>query len=90
MEKSIANQIEEILQANFCPNYLEVIDESSHHQGHAEAGDANQSHFRVIIASNNFKGLSKLNIHRKINAALKNLMGNPIHALAINVKKTSE
>ena len=90
MEKLIANQIEEILQANFCPDYLEVIDESSHHQGHAEAGGANQSHFRVVISSKKFDGLSKLNIHRKINDSLKNLMGNPIHALAINVKQTAK
>ena len=83
---SISDRIQlvtERLQA-LNPNYLEIIDESHLHAGHAGAKDG-ASHFRLIIGSDQFEGLSTLAKHRLINKQVSDLIPHPIHALAIEL-----
>lgn len=68
------------------PTYLDVIDESHLHEGHAGA-KGGASHFRLIIDSEQFEGLSTLAKHRLIKEPLKDLIPHPIHALAIELIK---
>lgn len=76
--------VTERLQA-LSPTHLEVIDESHLHVGHAGA-EGGASHFRLIIGSEQFEGLSMLAKHRLINKQLSDLIPHPIHALAIELK----
>ena len=66
------------------PTYLDVIDESHLHSGHAGA-KGGASHFRLIIDSEQFEGLSTLAKHRLINEQFRDLIPHPIHALAIEL-----
>lgn len=68
------------------PTYLDVIDESHLHAGHAGA-KGGASHFRLLIDSEQFEGLSTLAKHRLIKEQLKDLIPHPIHALAIEIIK---
>ena len=70
------------LQRAFAPTALDVIDEGHLHIGHAGAGSG---HFRVRIASAAFAGKTRVQQHRMVYAALADLMGHGIHALAIEV-----
>lgn len=70
------------LQAAFHPTRLEVIDEGHLHIGHAAEGTG---HFRVRIASAALAGKTRVEQHRMVYGALAGLMGNGIHALAIEV-----
>jgi BolA family transcriptional regulator, general stress-responsive regulator len=72
--------IRQLLQLAFQPDRLEVIDESDQHIGHAHFGGG---HFRVKITSGRFVGLSRIEIHRQIFNALRELLEVDIHALAI-------
>ena len=54
----------------FTPESLEVIDESHLHEGHAGHRPGGETHFRVYIVSQAFKGKSRVERHRMINAAL--------------------
>jgi BolA protein len=76
------------LSAKFAPSHLEVIDESSRHQGHAGSRPEGETHFRVRIASANLDGLSRVAQHRALNAALAEELASGVHALAIEVKAT--
>ena len=69
----------------FSPNILEIIDDSHLHRGHAGAASG-AGHYRLIIASEAFKGLSTVASHQKIYAALAEMMGSEIHALSISVQ----
>jgi BolA protein len=70
------------LDAEFSPLELRVEDESHLHEGHAgSAGGA--SHLRVHIVAAGFRGLAPVARHRRIYAALSDLMSSEIHALAI-------
>jgi BolA protein len=71
------------LQQAFAPTVLEVIDEGHLHIGHAAEGSG---HFRVRIASAAFTGKTRVEQHRLVYAALGDLMGSGIHALAIDVE----
>ncbi len=75
--------IRERLQASFDPLWLEVIDDSARHAGHAGARDG-RGHFRVRIVSAAFAGLPPLARHRAVYAALGELMQSDIHALQID------
>ena len=71
------------LSAKFAPSHLEVIDESSRHQGHAGSRPEGETHFRVRIASPAFAGMTRLAQHRAINEVLADELKSGVHALAI-------
>ncbi len=64
------------------PTRLDVVNESELHAGHRSSPGTGESHFRILIVSPRFAGLSRLERHRIINAALAEEMTR-IHALAI-------
>lgn len=80
-----ADLIQSRLTAAFSPTYLEVIDESHQHAGHA-GFQKDGSHFAIVIAADCFKNLSRVAAHQKIYAALSDLIPEQIHALRIQVK----
>jgi BolA protein len=83
-----AASIEDIrgrLQTAFAPTALDVIDEGHLHIGHAGEGTG---HFRVRIASAAFDGKTRVQQHRMVYDALADLMGNGIHALAIEAQSS--
>jgi BolA protein len=73
------------LTSKFAPAFLDVIDESTKHFGHAGWREGGETHFRVRIATRHFDGMSRVAQHRAVNQELAGLMDNPIHALAIEV-----
>ncbi|WP_290780347.1 BolA family protein [Arenimonas sp.] len=77
------------LEAALSPVSLEVEDESHKHAGHAGARDG-RGHFAVSVVSEAFAGLAPLARHRKVYAALGELMTTDIHALSIHARTTSE
>jgi BolA protein len=72
------------LSAKFAPTHLEVIDESSRHQGHAGSRPGGESHFRVRIASAALTG-ARVAQHRAIMETLDAEIKGGVHALAIEV-----
>ncbi|MEO7209170.1 MAG: septation protein IspZ [Steroidobacteraceae bacterium] len=77
-----AQRLRERLERRFAPAQLTVEDESHLHEGHAGAAGG-QSHFRIRIVAEAFRGISSVARHRLIYAALDDLMKSDIHALAI-------
>ncbi|WMS43260.1 BolA family protein [Acuticoccus sp. MNP-M23] len=71
------------LNAQFTPLALEVIDESHLHAGHAGARPEGETHFRVILTADAFRGTSRLERHRMVNDALAEELAGPVHALAV-------
>ena len=76
----IKAKIEELLTEAFKPVFLEVIDESHKHVGHAGASQG--GHYQVIIAAKAFEGKKLLESHRMVYQALEPIKSS-IHAMAI-------
>lgn len=79
---SRAVRLRQRLEAHFTPVELLIEDESHMHAGHAGAAGG-QSHFRVRIVAEAFRGLAPVARHRQVYAAVGDLMQTDIHALAI-------
>ena len=85
-----ADIITEKLTAAFAPESLRVEDESHQHEGHAGHRPGGQTHFRVYIVSDAFRGKGRIERHRMINQALANELAGTVHALAIHAKAPDE
>ncbi len=93
----VAAAIRAKLEAGFSPVFLEIIDESHKHAGHAHAaerpgraGAAGETHFKVKVVSPAFEGKSRIERHRAINALLAAELGAGVHALSIDAKAPGE
>lgn len=80
MSATVIDQIRQRLREALAPSTLEVIDEGHLHVGHAGEG---QGHFRVRITGSAFVGKTPIQRHRLVYDAVDDLMGQGIHALAI-------
>ncbi|RXH23117.1 MULTISPECIES: BolA family protein [Bradyrhizobium] len=86
MRDTISNKLQEA----FTPENLQVVDESHLHEGHAGHRPGGETHFRVYIVSDAFKGKSRVERHRMINSALTAELAGRVHALAIQAKAPGE
>ena len=83
-----AAEIESELRATLQPLALEVHDDSHLHAGHAGAKEGR--HFTVRVTSTAFAGLSRVARHRLVYDALRSLVAEGIHALAIVARTPAE
>jgi BolA protein len=83
--------IEQKLADAFKPQSLKVLDESHlhdhSHPGHRAEGE---THYRVYIVSDAFKGKTRIERHRMINSALSAELAGGVHALAIHASAPGE
>ena len=75
---SVENRIRQKLQSAFCIELLEVINESPYHQ----VPEGSESHFRILIVSKDFKGLSTVKRHQKVYQVLSEELQGPVHAFS--------
>ena len=78
------------LNETFAPASLDVVDESDQHKGHAGHRPGGETHFRVYIVAEAFRGKSRVERHRMINAVLAAELSGRVHALAIHAKAPGE
>jgi BolA protein len=87
---TVKQTITEKLTKAFAPQSLDVEDESNQHAGHAGHRPGGESHFRVHIVADAFRGKSRLERHRMINGALAAELSGAVHALAIHAHAPGE
>ncbi|MFN3347770.1 BolA family protein [Pseudorhodoplanes sp.] len=74
----------------FAPESLRVEDESHLHAGHAGHRPGGETHYRVYIVSDAFRGKSRIDRHRAVNTALAAELASGVHALAIHAAAPGE
>jgi len=82
--------ITEKLTKAFAPASLNVLDESHQHVGHAGYREGGETHFRVHIVAEAFRGKSRLERHRMVNETLGAELKGGVHALAIHAAAPGE
>ena len=80
----------ENLARAFAPARLDVVDESHQHAGHAGHREGGETHFRVYIVSEAFRGKSRVERHRMVNETLATELKGGVHALAIHASAPGE
>ncbi|HDR1021698.1 TPA: BolA family transcriptional regulator [Pasteurella multocida] len=74
------------LSQAFAPHFLQVENESYMHS----SGRGADSHFKVVLVSDHFEGLSKVARHRKLYQFFAEDLQNGIHALALHLYTPKE
>ena len=82
---TVAEVIENQLRKALEPFHLEIENESHRHRGHDGADDSGESHFRLVIKSKQFKGLTRIQRHRLVYKALSPHPMSRIHALRMEL-----
>jgi BolA protein len=81
----IQRQIEETLKEAFSPLFLDVINESDGHN----VPKGSESHFKVIIVSDNFVNKSRIQRHKMIYSAAASEV-EKVHAFSVSAFDASE
>lgn len=76
------------------PIYLDLKNESQKHAGHTEhlgsAGFTGETHYKLVIASDVFIGLSRIDRQRKINDLLTQEFQTGLHAFEMKIYSNEE
>ncbi|MCP5181632.1 MAG: BolA/IbaG family iron-sulfur metabolism protein [Pseudomonadales bacterium] len=81
-----AQRIESTLAQALPLAHLEVADESSGHNVPAGA----ESHFKVVLVSDDFEGQGRVARHRRVNGLLAEEFAAGMHALAVHTYTPAE
>jgi BolA protein len=82
-------EIRQHLQKTLNPVELTIKDQSQLHVGHQGAKDG-KGHFDIVVVSQAFAGVNRVQRHRMVYDALRDLLESDIHALRISAYAPSE
>lgn len=88
---SVRETVETKLRAQLTPAHLEVVNESHMHS----VPKGSETHFKVVVVSDKFEGMTPVKRHQLVYGALGEMMGKKpsqggIHALAITSRTPAE
>ena len=79
-------EIRENLERAFEPVHFQITNESGQHRHSADG----ESHFRVVMVSESFRGLNKIKRHQSVYAQLNDYFDAGLHALALELYSPDE
>lgn len=82
---SVQQNIEAKLTAGLKPQHLEVVNESDRHN----VPPGSESHFKVVLVSEAFEGVSLVSQHRMVYALLSRELEGKVHALSLHTYSPS-
>jgi BolA protein len=82
-------RIETLIREGLAVSHLEIEDESHLHAGHAGA-KGGAGHYRAVVVSEQFTGLSRVARQRLVFETLTPMMGPDIHAFAMRTLTPTE
>jgi BolA protein len=87
---SRADRIAAALNEALRPETLEIVDESERHHGHAGWREGGETHYRVRVVSEAFRGKTRVARHRMVMDLLSAEFTGGLHALAVEAKLPGE
>jgi BolA protein len=82
----VQQTIETKLRQLLAPTRLEVTNESHMHN----VAPGSETHFRVLVVSSEFEGVSRVQRHRRVHRALDEELSSGVHALAVDAWTEAE
>jgi BolA protein len=87
---SLQTRMREKLMIALNPTRLDLVNESHLHAGHSSSPGTGESHFRLLVVSDNFTGKSRVARHRIVNDVVQDELRDGVHALAIKALAPGE
>ena len=82
--------IENLILKNYEPEFFSVLDVSEQHRGHLDFKEDVESHFEIIIVSEKFKNLNRIERHRMVNESLREEFLSDLHSVIIKTYTLEE
>jgi BolA family transcriptional regulator, general stress-responsive regulator len=83
MTGTVAAEMHTLLTEAFAPTRLAIINDSAKHSGHSGDDGSGESHFTIEIDAAAFASMNRLARQRAVIAALGDIVGGRVHAVAI-------
>ena len=83
-------KIEKIISESYSPYFYSVIDVSEQHRGHQNFKENIESHFEIIVVSDKFIDVKRINRHRMVNYSLKDEFCSDLHSAIIKTYTIEE
>ncbi len=83
-------KIKNLIQKNYKPYFFSVLDVSEQHRGHENFKESVESHFEILIVSEKFKNLNRIDRHRMVNESLKEEFSSDLHSVIIKTYTVDE
>ena len=83
-------KIEKIISESYEPYFYSVIDVSEQHRGHQNFKENIESHFEIIVVSDKFIDIKRIDRHRMVNYSLKNEFCSDLHSAIIKTYTIEE
>ena len=90
MTGSVAEEMHALLTQAFAPTRLAIINDSAKHSGHMGDDGSGESHFTIEIDAPAFAAMNRLGRQRAVIAALGDIVGGRVHAVAIKAGVPAE
>ena len=87
---SIETLIKQQLEENLNIHYMELVNESHKHAGHVGDDGSGQTHFKLMVVSDDFLGYNRIQRQRKIYNLLDSAFANGLHAISIKSYSVAE
>jgi BolA family transcriptional regulator, general stress-responsive regulator len=87
---TVETNMRERLMVALEPSRLDIVNESELHAGHRGSPGTGNSHFRLVIVSSKFAGLSRVNRHRLVNELMAEFLAGGVHAMALSTYAPDE
>lgn len=87
---SLHSRMREKLMIALNPTRLDLVNELHLHAGHSSSPGTGESHFRLLIVSDDFTGKSRVARHRIVNDVVRDELRDGVHALAIKALAPGE
>lgn len=81
-------RMEDKLKQNLSLSFFKIENESQQHSDHY-SGDG-ETHYKMLLVSPDFRGLSRIQRHQKVNQVLLNEFQEGLHALSLQVFSPEE
>ena len=82
--------IQNLILKNYEPEFFSVLDVSEKHRGHQNFKEDVESHFEIIIVSEKFKNLNRIERHRMVNQSLREEFLSNLHSVIIKTYTIEE
>ena len=86
----VANRIRDKLTEALAPTRMELVDDSASHAGHAGHDGRGESHFNLLVVSEAFEGLSRVERQRRVYGILAEELADRVHALSLRTLTPGE
>ena len=84
------DKIKEAIEAALSPHEMQLMNQSAKHAGHAGDDGSGQTHFELIVVSDQFLNRNRVQRQRMVNAAVCGLFSEGLHAFSMKLYTLEE